>query len=112
MFPWAVFITFKSAKLTCPYGPMYLYLDKYASYSDKNYTFLRHTLAKTWDVFMDIQIMLNKINWSLGFQKGVGKCLFLNFQKQTKIPFPRTITCNTGEQINVSGDIINDGVYV
>ena len=37
----------KSATLTHPYGPMYLELDDYPPYSDKNVSFLRHTLTET-----------------------------------------------------------------
>ena len=33
----------KSATLTRIYGPMYLYLDDYSPYYDKNISFLRHT---------------------------------------------------------------------
>ena len=37
----------KSATLTRLYGPVYLYLDEYPPYSDKNKSFLRHTLTET-----------------------------------------------------------------
>ena len=37
----------KSATLTCLYGPIYLQLDDYPPYSDKNPSFLRHTLTET-----------------------------------------------------------------
>ena len=37
----------KCATLTCIYGTMYLQLDDYPPYSDKNQTFLRHTVTAT-----------------------------------------------------------------
>ena len=58
----------KMEKITCPYGPMYLPLDEYPPYSDKNPTSLRQTLTNNSDVFMDIQIMINRMYWLLGFQ--------------------------------------------
>ena len=48
-------------EITCPYGPMYLPLDEYPPYSDKNPTSLRQTLTNNSDVFMDIQIMINRM---------------------------------------------------
>ena len=49
----------------------------------------RHTLTETWDVFMDIKIMLSKINWLLGYLNILGKCYFLSFQKQKNISLPQ-----------------------
>ena len=75
----------------------------------KNQTFLIQTLTKTWDVFMDIKIMLHKMNWLLGFENVVGKMFFLDLHEQKKTSSPRTIICNTCEKMNVSGDILNAG---
>ena len=40
--------------------------------------------------------------------KKIGKCYFLNYQKQKIIPCPKTIFCNNCEQMNMLGDILND----
>ena len=71
----------KSATLTRLYGSMCLELDDYLPYSDKNLSFLRHTLTENWDVFMDIPIMLHIMIRLLRFLKFIGKCYFLNFYK-------------------------------
>ena len=49
----------KSATLTRLYGTMYLELDDYPLYYDKNVSFFRHTLTENCDVFKDIPITLH-----------------------------------------------------
>ena len=71
----------KGATLTRLYVPMYLNLDDYPPFSDKNRSFLRHILTETWDVFMDIPIALHILIWLIGYIKTLGKCYFLNFHK-------------------------------
>ena len=71
----------KSATLTYLYGHMYLELDEYPPYSDKNVSILRHMLPGTLDVFIDIPIALHIMIWLLGYLKILGKCYFLNFYK-------------------------------
>ena len=84
-------------------------MDDYAPYSDKNQSFLRHTLTETWYVFMDIPIALHIIIWSLGYLKILGKCYFLNFHNLKIIPCPRKIIFNNCKQNNLLGDIFNPG---
>ena len=64
--PWSRCIPWKkSAKLEFLYGPMYLQLDDYPPYYDLNMTFLRQTLTKTWDVVINIKIILKRSSaWS------------------------------------------------
>ena len=89
----------KSATLTYLYGLMYLQLDDYPPYYDKNQTFLRHTLTGTWYVLMDIPIMLHIIIWLLS-----------EFSQAEKIiSCHGTNICNHYEQMNMSGDILNSG---
>ena len=49
----------KSATLTCLQIPIHIELDDYPPYSDNNQSFLRDTLTSTWDVFMDVPIVLH-----------------------------------------------------
>ena len=58
----------KNGKRLCLYGPIYLPLDDYPPYSDKNSTFLRKTLTNDPDVFIYIHIMMNIIYWLLWCQ--------------------------------------------
>ena len=69
---------------------------------------MRQTLTKTWNVFMDIQIMFHKMYWLLGFQKK--NWFFCESPQALEIdPCTRTTICNTCEQINMSSDIFNAG---
>ena len=42
-----------------------------------NQTFLRQTITETWDIVMDIKIILHRMYWLLGFRKILGECFFL-----------------------------------
>ena len=66
--------------------------------------FLRQTLTKYADVFMNIQIMLN-----ITVLINSREMLLSEFPQALDInPCPSTIVCNTCEVMNVSGDILND----
>ena len=74
-----------------------------------NKSFLRYTLSETWDVCMDIPIVLQIMILLLGYLKVLGKCYSLNFHKLKIIPCPRTIFCDNFEKNNLLGDILNAG---
>ena len=59
---------------------------------------------------MDIPIALHIMIRIMGYLKTLGKYNFLNFHKLGKqIPCTRTIIYNKFEQMNLLGDILNDG---
>ena len=70
IFPWTRCIPFKLVKNwhVCMDPFTYNWMTT-AHTLIKNLTFCRQTLTKFCDVLMDIQIMLQKIYWLIGFQK-------------------------------------------
>ena len=61
---------------------MYLELDDYPPYSDKNQSFLRHTLKETLYVYMDIPIALHIMIWLLGYPNILGSQAKINSMSQ------------------------------
>ena len=98
------------AKLTRLHGPMYLQLDDYPPYYDKQYNIFETSINKKSKCIHGYKNHVEQnvlITWVL---KNIWKMFLSEFTQELETnPCPRKIICNTCELINVSGDIFNYG---
>ena len=110
IFPWKRCITLKSANITCLYGTIYLYLDDYPPYYDKQSDIFGEKINKNLRCchgYTNYVVQKQLITW---VSKNTWENFHSEFPQASVINnCPRTTICNYCEEINVSGDTLYAG---
>ena len=101
---------FKNTTLTCVYGPMYLQLDDYPPYSDKNSDIFETHINSNLRCVHGYTKCMRHIDLITSVSNSAQKMLLSEFNHAVKIsPCPRTKICNKCAHSNTSGDILSTG---